>query len=56
MCVVRLLTEISTVGAGFERSGRNKNGTFATAHFCVYLSSAWLFATYNMSLADHKGT
>jgi len=28
---------------------------FATAHFCIYLSSAWLLSTY-MSLADHKGT
>ena len=32
-----------------------KNGTFMTAYIRVYLSSAWLLATY-MSLADHKGT
>ena len=38
-----------------EQRKNNKNGTFATAHFFVQLSSAWLLATY-MSLADHKGT
>ena len=38
-----------------KKKKNNKNGIFITAHFCVYLSSAWLLATY-MSLADHKGT
>ena len=40
-----------------EHSGLNKkkNGTFATAHICVSLSSTWHLAIY-MSLADHKGT
>ena len=37
------------------RAKIKKNGTFATAHFFVKLSSAWLLVTY-MSLADHKGT
>ena len=31
----------------------NKNGTFATEHFCVQLSSVRLLGNY-MSLADHK--
>ena len=25
-----------------------KNGTFATAHTCIYLSSAWLLATHEI--------
>ena len=37
------------------RKKNEKNGTLATAHFCIYLSSAWLLSTY-MSLADHKAT
>ena len=34
---------------------KEKNGTFANAHFCVQLSSAWLLSNH-MSLADHKST
>ena len=29
-----------------ERSKKMKNGTFATTHFHIRLSSAWLLATY----------
>ena len=36
-----------------QRRKNTKNGTFATAHFCVLLSSAWLLGSY-MSLADQR--
>ena len=37
-----------------EKRKNNKNGTFVTTYFCIYLSSMWLLGNY-MSLADHKG-
>ena len=42
------------VGMMHESKGQHieKNGTFATAHFCIL---AWLLGTY-MNLADHKDT
>ena len=51
--VFKLLFERSGWNDTEEERKNNKIGTFATTHFCIYLSA---FGQLYMSLADHKST